>query len=183
MDTLLVIDMQVGTFDASIPQHDAEGVISRINRITAALRRTGGCVIFIQHDGPAGDTFEPGSKGWQLVPELDREDGDRVINKRACDAFYKTELKALLDGLQPERLLVAGSATDYCVDTTVRVAASLDYPVTVVEDAHTTADRPYLDAVSIMNHHNSVWRNLILPDSKISVVPTDELLESLNSRV
>ena len=181
MDVLLVIDMQVGTFDAPIPQHDADGVIGRINRLACALRRSGGCVIFIQHDGPAGDAFEPGSKGWQLIPELERAPEDRVVHKRACDAFYKTELKSLLDGLPTDQLLITGSATDYCVDTTVRAAASLDYRVTVVRDAHTTADRPYLGAVSIKNHHNSVWENLNLPDAKVSVTATDELLESLTS--
>ena len=183
MNALLVIDMQVGTFDAPIPQHDADGVIARINRLAHALRRSDGCVIFVQHDGPPGDTFEPGSKGWQLVPQLVRAPEDRVVNKRACDAFYRTELKSLLDGLQIEQLLVSGSATDYCVDTTVRVAASLDYPVTVVRDGHTTADRDYLDAVSIKNHHNSVWENLILPDARVSVMATDELIDSLNSRI
>ena len=57
MDTLLVIDMQVGTLDAPIPQHDAAGVVARINRIASAVRGSGGRVVFVQHDGPAGDTF------------------------------------------------------------------------------------------------------------------------------
>ena len=183
MDTLLVIDMQVGTFNAPTPQHDAMGVVARINRIASAVRGSGGRVVFVQHDGPAGDTFEPGSEGWRIIPELVREPQDCVVNKRACDAFYKTGLKALLDELRTRRLLVTGSATDYCVDTTVRVAASLDYDVTVVGDAHTTADRPYLDAVTIKNHHNSVWENLILPDAKVSVTTTEELLEDLTCRI
>ena len=38
-------------------------------------------------------------------------------------------------------LLVTGCATDFCVDTTVRVAASRDYEIVVVADGHTTADR------------------------------------------
>lgn len=181
MNCLLVIDMQVGTFDAPIPQHDADGVVERINRLASALRRSGGRVVFIQHDGPAGDTFEPGSKGWQILPELMRATEDCVVNKRACDAFYQTNLRSLLDEMRTEQLLITGSATDYCVDTTVRVAASLDYRVTVVRDAHTTADRAYLDAVSIKNHHNTVWENLILPNAKVVVVPTDELLESLGT--
>jgi len=181
MNALLIIDMQVGTFDAPVPQHDADGVIGRINRLASALRRSGDLVVFVQHDGPLGDTFAPGAKGWQLIPELDRAPEDRVVNKRACDAFYKTELKRLLDKTGTQQLFITGSATDYCVDTTVRAAASLDFQVTVVRDGHTTADRPYLDAVSIKNHHNSVWENLILPDAKVSVTATDALLERLSS--
>lgn len=179
MIALLVIDMQVGTFDAPNPQHDASGVVDRINRLAEAVRNVSGNVVFIQHDGPVGDTFEPGTRGWQLIPELDRMQTDPVVNKRACDAFYETGLKAVLDASGTQKLLITGSATDYCVDTTVRAAASLDYRVTVVRDAHTTSDRPYLDAATIIQHHNSVWQDLILPRARIAVVATDALLETL----
>jgi nicotinamidase-related amidase len=71
---------------------------------------------------------------------------------------------------------VTGCATDFCVDTTVRAAASRDYEVVVVADGHTTRDRPHLDAASIIEHHNWMWENLILPRSQVRVVPTEELL-------
>lgn len=90
---------------------------------------------------------------------------------RACDAFYETELGAGLDRHEARQLIVTGCATDFCVDTTVRAAASLDYEVVVVEDGHTTADRPHVDAVSLIRHHNWLW-NLIRPKRQITVLPS-----------
>jgi nicotinamidase-related amidase len=77
------------------------------------------------------------------------------------------------------RLLVTGCATDFCVDTTIRAAASRDYEVVVVADGHTTADRPHVDARSVMRHHNWVWENLIHPRTRIEVVPTSVLIARL----
>ena len=173
---LLVIDMQVGLFGPDSPRFDAEGVVARINTLAGAVREAGGTVVFIQHDGPPGDTFEPGSEGWRLLPSLDRRLGDPVVHKRACDAFYETDLDETLREREATRLLVTGCATDFCVDTTIRAAASRDYEVVVVEDGHTTADRPHVDALSVMRHHNWVWQNLIHPRRPIRVIPARDVL-------
>ena len=53
---LLVIDMQVGLFGADTPRHDTEGTVGRINELARAVRRAGGVVVFVQHDGPPGDS-------------------------------------------------------------------------------------------------------------------------------
>jgi nicotinamidase-related amidase len=70
---------------------------------------------------------------------------------------------------------VTGWATDLCVDATVRSAISNHHHVVVVTDAHTLNDRPHLDAVSVIHHHNWVWSRLITPRS-IKLARTDELL-------
>jgi nicotinamidase-related amidase len=173
---LLVIDMQAGLFGPEAPRYDADGVVDRINGLARAVREAGGTVVFIQHDGPPGDTFEPGSEGWRLLPSLERQAGDPVVHKRACDAFYETDLGETLRALGATRLLITGCATDFCVDTTIRAAASRDYDVVVVEDGHTTADRPHVDALSVMRHHNWVWQNLIHPRTQIKVIPAGELI-------
>ncbi len=55
MDVLLVVDMQEGLLQGK-PKHDLSGVIERINRLAARVRERGGCVLFVQHDGPrSGD--------------------------------------------------------------------------------------------------------------------------------
>ena len=176
---LLVIDMQVGLFGADTPRHDAEGVVDRINALARAVRRTGGTVVFVQHDGPPGDVFEPGREGWELLPSLERRDGDLVVHKRACDAFYETDLAEVLDKQRATRLLVTGCATDFCVDTTVRAAASRDYEIVVVEDGHTTADRPHVDSLSVIRHHNWVWQNLIHPRRQIEVMPATRVIAQM----
>jgi nicotinamidase-related amidase len=40
MDALLIVDMQVG-LRAGLPKHDLKGVIDRINRLAAKVRRFG----------------------------------------------------------------------------------------------------------------------------------------------
>jgi nicotinamidase-related amidase len=178
---LLVIDMQVGLFGADSPRHDADGVVDRINALAGAVRRAGGVVLFVQHDGPQGDPFEPGTAGWKLLPSLERLDGDRIVHKRACDAFYETDLADVLQRHGATRLIVTGCATDFCVDTTVRAAASRDYDIVVVEDGHTTADRPHVDSVAVIRHHNWVWRNLIHPRRPIKVMPATGVIAQVES--
>jgi nicotinamidase-related amidase len=179
MIALLVIDMQVGLFEGDPPRHDADGVIRRINEIAKVVRATGGIVIFIQHEDNYGLT--PESEGWEILPTLKRVDTDLSLRKQACDSFYETELPDLLEQHGAQEIIITGCATDFCVDTTIRAAASRNYEVVVVEDAHTTKDRPHLDAQSIIRHHNWMWKNLILPRNEVKVLPAASVIEWLQS--
>ncbi len=182
MIVLLVVDMQVGLFEGDLQRHDADGVVRRINRVADAVREKGGAVVFIQHDGLDGDALEPEAPGWEILPSLERTPSDPVVRKRACDPFYETDLRRLLDEIGADRLIITGCATDFCVDSTIRSAASKDYELVVVSDAHTTGDRPHLDAESIIEHHNWVWENLILPGRQVNVTPARSLIEELEPR-
>lgn len=185
MTALLIIDMQVGLFTPETPRYDAEGVVARIDAVARAVRQSGGTVVFIQHDGPKGDPFEPGTPGWEILPSLERKVEDLVIHKTACDSFYESMLESTLRARDVQRLIVTGCASEFCVDTTVRAAMSREYQVVVVADAHTTADRPYVDAVSLIRHQNWLWGELIHPEVKVLVIPADELIAgmSVSSRV
>jgi len=179
MRALLVIDMQVGSFQQDSPRYDADGVIQRINEIARNVRTTGGIVVFIQHEDKDG--FQPGTKDWEILPTLERVETDLVVSKQACDAFYETELAAVLEKHGVQQLIVTGCATDFCVDTTIRAAASYNYEVIVVKDGHTTKDRPHLEAKLIITHHNWMWENLILPRSEVKVLPAIRVVEWLQS--
>jgi nicotinamidase-related amidase len=174
MDALLVVDMQVGLLKGD-PKHDLAGVIERINRLSQWVRGRSGWVIFIQHCGPMGDDFEPGTPGWAFLPELHRDPADLVVQKTLNDPFAGTELSARLSDMAPDRVLVTGWATDLCVDATVRSAVSNHHNVVVVTDGHTLSDRPHLDAASVIGHHHWIWGDLITQRS-IRLARTDELL-------
>jgi nicotinamidase-related amidase len=96
-----------------------------------------------------------------LLPELIREDADIVIEKTLNDAFADTPLQETLQRLAADRVLVAGWATDFCVDATVRSAIAHNHHVVVIADGHTLSDRPHLSAPEIIRHHNWVWGFLI----------------------
>jgi nicotinamidase-related amidase len=176
---LLVIDMQIGLFDGDTPRYDAEGVVQRINEIARAVRTASGIVIFIQHEDAGKLT--PETEGWQILPSLERLDIDLLLRKQACDSFYETELPDLLEQHGVQTLIITGCATDFCVDTTIRAAASRNYEVVVVKDGHTTRDRSHLDAKSIITHHNYMWENLILPRNEVKVLPTSSVKDWLHS--
>jgi nicotinamidase-related amidase len=159
---VLVIDVQVGLFCAKPPPLEAEAVIGRINEVTAQARRAGAPAIFIQHDGgPEDPDLAPGTDGWNLHPDLQVRPSELVIRKTTCDAFYGTTLESELRTRSITTLLLTGFATDFCVDSTLRSAASKDFAVIVVVDAHTTADNPVLKAELVRQHHNWAWANLI----------------------
>lgn len=178
MRALIVIDMQVGCFSGSLPRWDAEGTVARINQLARTIRKNGQ-VVFIQHTEPA-DGLARGSDEWALLPTLDRAPTDLVIEKSACDSFLETSLEKILRNHGIDELVITGCATDFCVDTTVRAAAALKFKVVVPSDAHTTRDRPHLDACSIIAHHNYMWADLLLPrQERVRLLPTQQLLSEL----
>jgi nicotinamidase-related amidase len=178
MRALIVIDMQAGLFSGDPPRRDADGTISRINQLARATRRNGR-VVFVQHTEPADDLAQ-GSDEWALLPTLDRTPGDLVIEKSACDSFLETRLEDTLRSHGIDELIITGCATDFCVDTTIRTAGALKFKVVVPSDAHTTRDRPHLDAQSIIAHHNYMWAGLLLPrQARVRVLPTRQLLREL----
>jgi nicotinamidase-related amidase len=172
-DALLVIDMQ----DAAISQgrqHDLDGVIDRINTLSAAVRAMSGTVIYVLHDGVPGDPWEPTSAGWQISSRMMRGPRDRVVRKCTNDAFHETELDTLLKQLEPAHVLVCGWATDFCVDSSVRSAVVRGHHVVVVADGHTCDDRAHLAASAIIAHHNATWSGLIAP-GKVEVLPAEQI--------
>lgn len=173
MDALLVVDMQEGLLRGG-QKHDLAGVIQRINFVANRVRRTGGTVFFIQHAGPTGDDFEPSTPGWRLLSAITTEHSDRVVSKTLNDAFFGTSLHSDLTALGVDRVLIAGWATDLCVDATVRSAVALGHQVAVVADCHTVSDRPHLKAEHVREHHHWVWANLLAP-RPVVIAPAAEL--------
>jgi nicotinamidase-related amidase len=174
MDTFIVVDMQAGLLNGP-PKYDLPGVVERINRLMANVRHQAGTVILVQHCGGAGEEFAWQTPGWAFLPALQRHHTDIVVHKSLNDPFVGTDLQATLTKIAPNRVLVAGWATDFCVDATVRSAVSNDHHVVVVADGHTLSDRPHLDARVLIRHHNWVWSNLITRRS-VRLANTEELL-------
>jgi nicotinamidase-related amidase len=177
MKALLIIDMQLGSFKPYTLRHDTMGVIGRINSLSERFRDNGDLVIFVQHDGSKENDFVPGTSDWAILPELIRQPTDIIIAKTANDAFYRTDLQDTLQQHSITELYITGSATDFCIDTTIKSALSKDYKITVVADGHTTADRPQITAEQVINHHNWLWDDMTATRYKIRVVSTAELLE------
>lgn len=156
---VLVIDVQSGLFDPEPRPYESDIVVGEINRITESARQRNVPVVFIQHEQP-NSLLQHGSTGWQLQSKLTVATGDHVISKSTPDSFLKTNLQTLLTDLQVDNLIVCGYASEFCVDTTVRKAASLGYSITLVSDAHTTHDKEHATGAQIRSHHNATLPNI-----------------------
>lgn len=167
----LVIDLQQGLLQGA---YQAEAVLANTNRVISHTRSQGGLVVFLQH---CHSTFAPlmkGRPGWQIHPQLHQLDDDIVIEKAASDSFYRTDLLSVLQAQQIKHLLVTGMQTEFCVDTTCRAALSHGFAVTLVSDAHTTADSA-LSAAQIISYHNNILTHLAHPHHRVAVQPSTDL--------
>lgn len=158
MKTLLIIDMQNAWLaNPASPCTDTDGVVKRINHAARHIRAQGGKVIFVHH---ANADVPVGSAAWQVIPALERAATDSIVHKLAADSFAATDLADQLAASATSTLYISGFASEFCVDTAVRAAASRGLQVVALSDAHTTADRPHLAAPAIVAHHNWVWSGL-----------------------
>ncbi|WP_321348897.1 cysteine hydrolase family protein [uncultured Draconibacterium sp.] len=180
---LLIIDMQKGSFTPATPRFNADGVVQRINELAAICRAQNYPVVYIQHDGTGTGEFEKNSPEWENLDELVVEPADERIDKYANDVFYRSKLQTRLSELNVSELLITGCATDFCVESTIQSALTKDYTITVVADAHTTGNRPYLSAEKVIEHYNWVWQNMLPTKGSISVVSFEELKKQLLAKV
>lgn len=172
---LILIDAQVGPFTLGPAMYRGETLLKVLNQVAAMARSHGIPVIWVQHDGPEGSPMVPFTPNWELHPDLEVLESDHRVRKTASDAFHDSSLQALLTELGVTEVYIGGYATELCVDTTVRRAASLGYKTTLVADAHSTKDRPFLDAAHIIPHEHWVLSNVVCPGNSITVRESQEI--------
>jgi nicotinamidase-related amidase len=173
---LLIIDMQKGSFTPDTPRYDTEGVVSRINSIAEHFRSHNFPVIFIQHDGSQWDVYKPNTEEWELLDELEVKPSDLIVSKIANDSFYKSKLESILNEHNINEILITGCATDFCVESTVQSAITKDYDITIVEDAHTTGERPNISAKDVIDHYNWIWKNMIPTKGLLRVLSSENIM-------
>ena len=169
---LLVIDVQNAAVDGGY-QRDA--VVANIGRLVEKARREQVPVIWVQH---SDDELERGTNGWQIVPELDPEDSEPLVEKHYGDSFEDTSLENVLSGLRVGRLVVVGAQTDACVRSTLHGAFARGYDATLVSDAHTTEDHTEWGAPppdQVIAHTNLYWTYETAPGRTAGTVDTKDV--------
>ena len=150
---LLFIDVQVGV---NVLQHwggedgrrnnpDAE---HKMRRLLKSFRDCSNQVAFTRHDSresasPLKLSLETG----QQIDGLEIEDSDIVVTKDVNSGFIGTSLEVQLRRAGVKRLLVAGFFTNFCVETTVRMAGNMGFDSYLIEDACATTNRVGLDGI------------------------------------
>jgi nicotinamidase-related amidase len=156
---LLIIDVQHALCHGEYAGFEADRVISNINLVSQRMREAGNLVVIIQHESQSG-AFMRNADGWRLARGLRTTPTDVIVPKTATDSFHKTRLQSLLQERGITDLIVCGLQSEFCVDTTVRRALALGYPITLLADAHTTMDNGVLKAAQISAHHNETLSNI-----------------------
>ena len=171
---VLVIDVQQGLCEGSGAAFDCKGTISRINYVTRKAREVGAPVIFIQHESNS-DYLELESNAWQLANGIEVKSGDVKLGKTTPDSFLNTELGNMLTSHGIEELVVCGMHTEFCVDTTIRRALSLGYPVALISDGHTSAGNAAISAEQVIAHHNATLTNISSFEPRVQAIASKDI--------
>jgi nicotinamidase-related amidase len=171
---LLIIDVQRGFFEADPAPADAEAVIGRINQLAARARSRGAPVFILQHEAE-DPVLVHGSPAWELDGRLRVMPQDIRVRKTTPDSFLRTPLHDLLSQRGVDEVVLCGYASEFCIDTTARRAASLGFAVTIAGDAHTTNDRPRMSAAAIRDHHNEILPEISSFGPAIRAAPSGTL--------
>ncbi|MEI9885394.1 MAG: cysteine hydrolase family protein [Rhizomicrobium sp.] len=154
---LVIIDVQKGMWGhPDYLPYDGDGVVGRIAGLIAQARAAKVPVLYVQHHGvdEPGHPLQPGLPGFPFHDALAPEPGDDVTVKTRSSAFHGTDFDAKLKARGIEHLIVTGMQSEYCVDSAVRGAYERGYKVTLVADAHSTADTRVAKAKDIIAIQN-----------------------------
>ena len=82
--------------------------------------------------------FTPGDFGHALYPSLEVRPGDPIVRKTRFSAFIQgaSDLDAVLRARGIDTLIIVGTATNVCSESTARDAMMLNYKVFFVSDAN-----------------------------------------------
>jgi nicotinamidase-related amidase len=170
---LLVVDVQNGVVGHA---HDRDTVVGNVGALVDRAREADVPVVWVQHNDAEG--LPRGSEDWRIVPELEPDEAEPLVEKQYGDSFEATNLENVLSGLGVGRLVVAGAQTDECIRCTLHGALVRGYDATLVSDAHTTEDLSEWGAPppdQVIAHTNLYWSNHRAPGRTAGTVKTDEV--------
>jgi ureidoacrylate peracid hydrolase len=154
---LVVVDLQNVFMLPGMPVEVpvAREIIPNVNRLGTALRAAGGKVVWIKMtlDGQeeSWSTFfegerrreaframQRGTHGHALHAGLDVKPNDLVIEKRRYSAFIQgaSNIDQILRGFGVDTVVIVGTLTNVCCESSARDAMMLNYKVVFVSDAN-----------------------------------------------
>ncbi len=189
---LVVIDMQnswlkPGMSSLEIPK--ARSIVGNINALARAIRSENGVVAWTQSTFPEDWTSRAyegfgssewikgaisdtaiGSPGFQIYDKLDWREGDITVTKTRPSAFIQgsSKLESELRARGCDTIIITGTLTNACCESSARDAAALGFRVVFASDG--TATRTDIE-------HNAALINLM--QLVADVRTTEEIIECL----
>ena len=155
---LLVIDMQNDFVNegAIMEVPMARKYIPNMKRIIDHCRGTSIPIIFTRHVlsdqfdiSPLEAAYNPtlkeagmreGTYGVEIIKELAPLPGEIIISKHRYDAFYNTQLDTVINNIrgmnEVDTVIIIGTVTNICCESTARSAFMRDYKVAFIRDAN-----------------------------------------------
>jgi ureidoacrylate peracid hydrolase len=136
--------------------------VPNINRLAAAVRETGGAVVWVrttfteqalrdwstyfamvtpERTRARIEALTSGTKGHAFWSELDLRADDPVVEKNRFSAFIQgsSDLAELLRARGLDTVLVTGTVTNVCCESTARDAMMLNFKTVMVSDGNAAA--------------------------------------------
>lgn len=161
---LFVIDMQEAFVAQMFPlaRPGALSIVPGIQRLVSELRQAGATIVWTRHTWSdetglrpphwfeammdeatleASRQLRPGMPGHEIYAGFDVDPADIVIDKYRLSAFLPdtSALHATLLGKGIDSIIIAGTVTNFCCQSTARDAFMLDYRVLFVADGTAAA--------------------------------------------
>jgi len=193
---LIVVDLQNGFMMKGVAHalcEQAIEIVPNVNRLAQAVRHSGGTVVWIQNaatpetlqswsvrvdmDGPERtakrfESMAPGTKGYELWEGLDVQADDLLVQKTRFSAFIQgaSNLEALLRGRGIDTVIITGTVTNICCESTARDAMMRNFKTIMVTDAN-AAENDELHNASLIAFYLKFG----------DIMPTDMIIASLNA--
>lgn len=163
---LVVVDLQNGFMMDGVGHAvcpTAREIVPNVNRLAAAVRATGGKVFWIRnthydecftswsilHDYTVPDkrahrirSMSEDTLGNELWADLDVKPEDDIVRKTRFSAFIQgsSDLELRLRRLGIDTLLITGTVTNVCCETTARDAMMLNFKTIMITDGNAAAN-------------------------------------------
>ena len=141
---ILVVDMLNDLVTGALKCERGVAIVPQTAKLCREARKAGIPVIFcndahikgVDHELKLwGDHAIAGTKGAQVIDELELCDKDYVVPKRRYSGFFHTDLDLLLHELDVDTVILTGLHTHMCVRHTAADAYCLGYDIVVAKDA------------------------------------------------
>ncbi len=157
----VIVDLQNGFMEQGAPVEvpTAREIVPNVNAISNAIRKAGGMNVFVQFATPPDalqawstfyarftpesrkahqEAFAPGAHYWQLWPALEVRESDLKVSKGRFAAFIPgtCDLHQILQERGIDTLIVTGTLTNCCCESTARDAMQFNYKVIFVSDGN-----------------------------------------------
>jgi nicotinamidase-related amidase len=146
---IIVVDMINDFVDGVLGSSHAQDIVPAVSELLAFGRRNNMPCIFTNDSHLLGIDRElklwgdhgiKDTEGSQVVPALKPIEGDYVVTKRRYSAFFQTDLELTLRELGVNKLIIAGVATNICVQSTAIDALYRNYEIVIPKETTASFD-------------------------------------------